>query len=463
MAMGNAVLNTTAEEELPGMSHSARQSFSSIGQAPSTPMNPSMNSMNNQHNGETLKPSSNVEAWIDEYLRFGDDSDPMGRPMVANLEAMNNDLFYQTNSQVSAGGSQQHMAAPQPNQIVSDLLHAAQMARSTSSNSSQSRLSPFRPESPWVQGSTLRPEGQRRSQGSQDLSYQTSPRTDSEPKTISPKDAMLDYKPEENEVPLFPPTSTFSSPQTMGPPVTTAHYAPVSNMGYGNMVNTATSGWAAPIRLNNSQYAGYENFLPVGGLSMGSNFAVPQDNRQADRDPEFPAHLTSMDSSASEAAPPSSMGSTMITQSSPKPSDSSARTGTYSCTYHGCTERFSSPQKLQKHKRDAHRKSSNVTPGVGSGMSTQQLMERNSQTGPHKCERINPTTGKPCNTVFSRPYDLTRHEDTIHNIRKQKVRCALCQEEKTFSRADALTRHMRVVHPEVDFPGKHRRRGGSSP
>jgi uncharacterized Zn-finger protein len=93
-------------------------------------------------------------------------------------------------------------------------------------------------------------------------------------------------------------------------------------------------------------------------------------------------------------------------------------------------------------------------------MSASQLMERNSQTGPHKCDRINPTTGKSCNVVFSRPYDLTRHEDTIHNIRKQKVRCALCTEEKTFSRADALTRHMRVVHPEVDFPGKHRKRGG---
>jgi uncharacterized Zn-finger protein len=145
---------------------------------------------------------------------------------------------------------------------------------------------------------------------------------------------------------------------------------------------------------------------------------------------------------------------------SPKP-DSSADTGTYSCTYHGCLQRFSTPQKLQKHKRDAHRNNPNVTPGIGSGMSTAQLMERNSQTGPHKCERINPTTSKACNAIFSRPYDLTRHEDTIHNARKQKVRCAICTEEKTFSRADALTRHMRVVHPEVDFPGKHttRRKG----
>jgi uncharacterized Zn-finger protein len=60
--------------------------------------------------------------------------------------------------------------------------------------------------------------------------------------------------------------------------------------------------------------------------------------------------------------------------------------------------------------------------------------------------RPNPSTGKPCNTVFSRPYDLTRHEDTIHNVRKEKVRCEICTDEKTFSRPDALVRHRRVKH-----------------
>jgi len=107
---------------------------------------------------------------------------------------------------------------------------------------------------------------------------------------------------------------------------------------------------------------------------------------------------------------------------------------------------------LQKHKREGHRQ---ISPSSGSA---QALSLRNSQAGPHKCERINPSTGKPCNSVFSRPYDLTRHEDTIHNARKQKVRCHLCTEEKTFSRNDALTRHMRVVHPDVDWPGKTRRK-----
>jgi len=177
----------------------------------------------------------------------------------------------------------------------------------------------------------------------------------------------------------------------------------------------------------------------------------------ADQTPEFPAHLTSMESSASEADPPS--GSQSSDRFLQKPVSSNADSGTYSCTYHGCSQRFETPQKLQKHKREGHRNVNAAT--LGSGMTSAALLERNSQAGPHKCERINPTTGKPCNTVFSRPYDLTRHEDTIHNARKQKVRCALCVEEKTFSRNDALTRHMRVVHPEVDFPGKHRRRGGN--
>jgi len=150
-----------------------------------------------------------------------------------------------------------------------------------------------------------------------------------------------------------------------------------------------------------------------------------------------------------------------------KPVGSSADSGTYTCTYHGCTLRFETPTKLQKHKREGHRQSAPLIGSVGanrsgstdsgSGMTSAALL-RNSQAGPHKCDRINPTTGKPCNTIFSRPYDLTRHEDTIHNARKQKVRCHLCTEEKTFSRNDALTRHMRVVHPEVDFPGKIRRR-----
>ena len=177
---------------------------------------------------------------------------------------------------------------------------------------------------------------------------------------------------------------------------------------------------------------------------------------------EFPAPLASMESTKSEAtmkssASQGSRSSTTASEVPPqRPASTTADTGTYTCTYHGCSLRFETPAKLQKHKRDGHRP---TTPSSAASAGTSAAEARSSQAGPHKCERINPSTSKPCNSQFSRPYDLTRHEDTIHNARKQKVRCQLCVEEKTFSRNDALTRHMRVVHPEVEFPGKSKRKG----
>lgn len=120
-----------------------------------------------------------------------------------------------------------------------------------------------------------------------------------------------------------------------------------------------------------------------------------------------------------------------------KPADTMANDGAYSCTVLGCSLRFSTASKMSKHRREAHR---NNTP-LGRDAPIKSLLQ-----GPSRCERTNPTTGKPCNTIFSRPYDLTRHEDTIHNTARQKVRCEICNDEKTFSRYDALTRHKKVKH-----------------
>ncbi|KAL2276566.1 hypothetical protein FJTKL_00805 [Diaporthe vaccinii] len=77
--------------------------------------------------------------------------------------------------------------------------------------------------------------------------------------------------------------------------------------------------------------------------------------------------------------------------------------------------RFESPTSLQKHKREGHRRARDSNGLRGQG--AEQASFLNTQAGPHKCERINPSTGKP------------------------KPRCDVCTEEKTFSRADALTRH----------------------
>lgn len=74
----------------------------------------------------------------------------------------------------------------------------------------------------------------------------------------------------------------------------------------------------------------------------------------------------------------------------------------------------------------------------------------------HQCDLINPSTGHPCNKQFSRPYDLIRHQETIHATKKKIFRCVICEgrlnggpgngKQKTFSRGDALSRHIKVKH-----------------
>jgi hypothetical protein len=376
--------------------------------------------------------------------------------------------------------------------VVTERLQAAHNARSQSPASSVSRgVSPFRQGSPYaasnnnfnsphmrVGTAAHAREAQKAESDAFALKHHLPQAEDTQPKTISPKDALLDYHEpdEDSKVPLFPDGGAseyehqYTGDDQYRNATAQSHYDNSSEQGYRR------DSWATPrFSPNFSSSSGpspsQSNFTFVPPAIGGNMHGLPYVSQQyrpmsslpsaPEQTPEFPAHLTSMESSASEAGGPDN-GSTSSDHLQ-KPASSTADTGTYTCTYHGCTLRFETPQKLQKHKREGHRQNPNaVSPtSVGSGMTSAALLERSSQAGPHKCERINPTTGKPCNTVFSRPYDLTRHEDTIHNARKQKVCCALCVEEKTFSRNDALTRHMRVVHPEVDFPGKHRRRGGN--
>jgi hypothetical protein len=485
-----------AEDEVPGYTNSSRQSVSSYGNSPATPHTLPGDSdfeVDNKYklpsNGET---HSKVESWIDEYLQFPDEPDMM-RQVVGQEQYMFEDMSSQ--APVPRINTQQpqrnaSLLSPFRNSALTERLQAASAARSQSPSSSGSRaVSPFRNGSPLAPapnhtfGSPRQRTGLgtvhniREQQKSEAQHYalknQARPKQESQPKTISPKEAMLDYN--ENEVeqkmPLFPDESASNFEALSQQFNTGAPYQGFGQSFDNQSYNKVQTGWQSqPLSssFSGSTSSSQANFNFAPPAIPGAMYGVSPYNRTqslnhaAEPAPEFPAHLTSMDSSASEATGIEGPSSTQTSDIS-KPSSTKADSGTYSCTYHGCTQRFETPQKLQKHKREGHRLNpANVTAGVGSGMSQSEILARNSQAGPHKCERINPTTGKPCNTVFSRPYDLTRHEDTIHNARKQKVRCALCVEEKTFSRNDALTRHMRVVHPEVDFPGKHRRRGGSS-
>ncbi|KAF1964396.1 hypothetical protein BU23DRAFT_575736 [Bimuria novae-zelandiae CBS 107.79] len=490
MSMKQALIDQhVPEEELPGFGHSARHSVSSYGHdSPATPHTTQGDEMDFKMppNGETLR---KVDSWLfNQFIAYDNNSDMRPVPKfertytdVAADYSFDPNSVAQTTSMPQPKPAANTLLSPwrssNPNDIVQRSLQAAQMARSQSPSSSASRGdSPFRRGSPYRQPShsinspraAVRTASAAREQKLEaDAAYAMKAQMQSNEeavKTISPKDALLDYREADDESkPLFPDggaseydqyrnatQSTFDT--TSGQSYrrdswATPQFSPNYPASSAPNAQSSNFTFATPSLQN---YNGLPNFGSTSQYTSTSNI-VPA----SDPNPEFPAHLTSMESSASEAGlEPGSQSSDRMS----KPTDSSADSGTYTCTYHGCTQRFETPQKLQKHKREGHRSAPTT---MGSSMTSAALLERNSQAGPHKCERINPTTGKPCNTIFSRPYDLTRHEDTIHNARKQKVRCALCVEEKTFSRNDALTRHMRVVHPEVDFPGKHRRRGGN--
>ncbi|KAF2490906.1 hypothetical protein BU16DRAFT_585253 [Lophium mytilinum] len=501
MSMKQALMDQhNPDEEVPGFGHSGRHSVSSYGQdSPATPHTAHGEDFEDKFKvpptGMTVP--GKVESWFDDYLLFDDDSDMRHHvPKFDQLSDMGMNELYnppltaqmqQSALQTNANPS---LLSPYRN-VVNERLQAAQNARSQSPASSASRgVSPFRHGSPYAAPSSsfssphtrVGTAAHQREVAKAEADAHALKRSmnknipDAQPTTISPKDALLDFhEDEDSKAPLFPDSGANDYDNQYN--ATDQYRNMAAQPQYSTSEdNYRRQNWAttrfSPQNFNTSGPAPPQtNFTYVPPSIPGNMHGLPFHTQQyrpatnmaaPSETPDFPAHLTSMESSASEGGPET--GST-ASDHFQKPVSSAADSGTYTCTYHGCTLRFETPQKLQKHKREGHRQNpvvtTSTTSAVGSGMTSAALLERNSQAGPHKCERINPTTGKPCNTIFSRPYDLTRHEDTIHNIRKQKVRCALCVEEKTFSRNDALTRHMRVVHPEVDFPGKHRRRGGN--
>lgn len=389
------------------------------------------------------------------------------------------DELYSPNFTITSASppSQTLMAMSPSNDLFAQRLQAANSQHLNAVHSPVSMAS--RNQSPFRQGSPLAPtlhdfsqagsqaqlnsaqqirEKRKAQQDAQVLQQQMARHAGSQqqqqqgtPSTISPKDAMLEFNDADDAAnfPLFPVQET-------------------NSFGLGQ-VNKLI-----PQQQQQQQHATqvFQSTTPLQSafnFDMPTNIPLPQQYpfvarpRQHAQQQVTPSvstfsRMSSADTNSSDASATSGHGQ--------RPARTNADGGTYTCTYHGCTQRFETPALLQKHKREGHRQTNalNVArapAGVPVSTGSPEALF-NTQAGPHRCDRINPSTGKPCNTVFSRPYDLTRHEDTIHNARKQKVRCNLCTEEKTFSRADALTRHYRVCHPDVEFPGKHRRRGGSA-
>ncbi|KAL2786379.1 hypothetical protein BJX66DRAFT_342204 [Aspergillus keveii] len=268
-----------------------------------------------------------------------------------------------------------------------------------------------------------------------------------QPKTISSKDAVLhDFNQNEDQSLPYLQQSDFNLADTKLRQDNTIQPAPrfQSMESFPHLSQAPTSSSQSVVSSQPQQQ---------------SRRPSQQQNSPLHQNPDFPASSSRFKSTGSDVFS-NGIASPSLPKTTPRhgstinrPQDTSTNGGTYTCTYHGCTQRFETPSELQKHKRNAHRQ---TTPG--GQQPGRDGTSRNSQAGPHRCDRFNPQTGKPCGSIFSRPYDLTRHEDTIHNARKQKTRCYLCTKEKTFSRNDVLTRHMRVVHPEVDWPSTQRRK-----
>lgn len=399
--------------------------------------------------------------------------------------------------------SQGNLLSPSHRSVFSDRLQAANTARSASPAANIAReRSPFRDSSEYATlgfshsnpsspdprvSSTAQMRVQQKIEADAQAYAQHHPpqqRNFIAPRTISPKEALLDCNETEDDakMPLFPHVkqepefTSVNASSSQNPRRDTEETN--TDQSYASMATTRrpSSNFSSSQQSNSSF-----TFLPPAVSAMTQQYPfISQSRRQNssmqgnhDQIPDFPASLTSMESTKSESGQQENVrlpafGSQESSQTTPprRPSDTTAHSGSYTCTASGCTARFDTSVMLQKHRREAHRSSPQSastpsTPLSATASSNAQAaannVPRNNRPGPHKCERTNPSTGKPCNTIFSRSYDLTRHEDTIHNNRKQKVRCHLCTEEKTFSRSDALTRHMRVVHPDVDYPGKTRR------
>lgn len=433
--------------------------------------------------GEDRSPE--FDRWMDEYLQLDAHSDvngqgaavPVGLPKLnRTISDIYQDELYNAGvvptPQVRKPNQNQAPLLPYRN-LFADRLQAANQGHLSARSQSPANNSISRERSPFRQGSPLAADFRtaRLQQSGLSATMQL-PHTNGidlgnqqdnqgEPKTISPKDALLEYHegPDDASMPsLFPSTQA-------GPD----YHISAGGDNLGLRRQSASS--FQPTQ-NYSQMEAFPSQYAhqAAGLQQPFSFLQQQPQHNPRRQPqhhpnnliqqapEFPASLPTMESTASETTPAGAVQQAP-SEATRRPDDTSSDSGTYTCTYHGCTLRFETPAKLQKHKREAHRQTTMAGHLTGRDGQGNPLAMRNSQAGPHKCERINPSTGKPCNSIFSRPYDLTRHEDTIHNARKQKVRCHLCTEEKTFSRNDALTRHMRVVHPDVDWPGKQRRKG----
>ncbi|KAK6515692.1 hypothetical protein TWF281_004285 [Arthrobotrys megalospora] len=402
-----------------------------------------------------------VNTWLEQYLQAAADlhsaMPKLGRTFS---DAVQDELYNPepTRDHTYGASSQGAMASPQKKSLDSkhsfpQIFHEAQQQHQHvfSQTGSPQQLgsrdrSPFRHNSPFhPTNNPSLPHAIDQNQLAMALAFREQMRKEAEqavaPKTISPRESLLEYQEPEsqqNQMALFP---QIQDSRVMGPQDDS-----ISN---GGSLHASSHDGSD---LDDFQSMATSRRASMANSTVSSHLDVPRFGYM--QQPAFdtiatnPYYYTDATSLGASSLPLSDAANAYLKEEMQRnqitrPLDTSANTGTYTCTFSGCGQRFTTSTKLQKHRREAHRKS---VPSGNSVSSAAAIACRNAQPGPHRCMRVNPSTGKPCNTVFSRPYDLTRHEDTIHNTAKAKVRCEICDDDKFFSRSDALVRHRRVKH-----------------
>ena len=205
--------------------------------------------------------------------------------------------------------------------------------------------------------------------------------------TVSPREAFLDYPDSADfrEKTLF---SKSASPYSQG------HDAPEVHSHQGSDSNVSNeddySGSEAPdnsASFNSVPYSmtdSHSHYHPTSvPISSRSNSASTRKSAMLSGD----VSVQSSNSSDSEYDP--------TTTSPRRGSRSSGRTAplnkTFSCS--DCGKRFDKAQPLQAHRRNSH--------GKGNGPPT--LNNHKFSHTSHRCDWVDPNSGKMCNTVFSRP------------------------------------------------------------
>ncbi len=140
-------------------------------------------------------------------------------------------------------------------------------------------------------------------------------------------------------------------------------------------------------------------------------------------------------------------------------SDASTDLKPYRCKFNECPDTdFSSTACLLRHEREAHRmhggnaflckfegcERANEPYGFPRVWNRHDYMKRVHGYSGHGL----PVYGDSSSPSQATVPDLERKEDRAYKEPRQRTSCHLCTEGKTFSREDALSRHMRVVHPD---------------